>query len=254
MRLSPVPAIVIATLATPVLAAPPTITGGIAPAYFQGDYGTGHTTKIWYVPAYIQYRQQDWRMKLTVPYIRVESPGAVVSGGTVISPGGSQAATTHSGLGDVWLEGRYTIHGTGSGPDLVPYGKIKFGTASRSEGLGTGENDYEGGLGLEWTVGNSLFPFVNAGYRVVGKPVGWNLQDIYTYEGGATFGLGDSRYLTAMLSGRESVQPGGSAPLDALLAWDVLNTAGAGWQVYVDKGLSNGSPNFGVGVGVHTRF
>lgn len=256
MRLYIVPGILIATAAMPVFAASPktALTGGITPSYFQGDYGTGQTTRIWYLPAYLQYRQDDWRVKLTVPLIRVESPGAVVSGGAVIAPGANQPTTTHSGLGDIWLDGRYTVHGKGNAPDLVPYGKLKFGTASRSNGLGTGENDYEAGLGLEWTVGRTAFPFASAGYRIVGKPPGWNLRNIYTYEGGVTFGLRQSHYFTAMLSGRESAQPGSSAPLDALFAWDFVTRPGSGWQVYVDKGLSNGSPDFGVGIGVHTRF
>lgn len=256
MRPTVVPAVLIAYTVSPAYAATPktALTGGVTPSYFQGDYGTGQTTKIWYLPAYLQYRQDDWRVKLTVPLIRVESPGAVVSGGTVIAPGASQRTTTHSGIGDIWLEGRYTLHGTGSAPDLAPYGKIKFGTASRSNGLGTGENDYEAGLELDWVTDRTVFPYVSAGYRIVGKPPGWNLQDIYTYEAGTIFATGSSRYFTAMLSGRESMQPGGSAPLDALFAWDFLTRPGSGWQVYMDKGLSNGSPDFGVGIGVHTRF
>jgi hypothetical protein len=225
---------------------------GVQPSYFSGDYGTGQTTKIWYLPAYVQYRQSDFRLKLTFPYIRVDSSGAVVSGGTVIAAGGGPRVT-HSGMGDAWLEARYTIHGQDHGPDLVPYGKIKFGTASRADGLGTGENDYEAGLGLEWTF-HDTFPFARAGYRIVGNPPGSNLHDIAIYEVGSTFALNKTQFLTPMINGRESTVTGGTAPLDAILAWDYLWKPGTGIQLYVDKGLSNGSPDVGVGVGVHARF
>ena len=226
------------------------VTAGFEPSYFQGNFGTGQNIRIWYLPAYVQFKGQNARIKLTVPYLVVQSKGALVSGGTVVGKNTSNQTTTHSGLGDIWLSGHYTLRGNGRTPDLVPYAKIKFGTASRSEGLGTGENDYELGTGLDWTVGTAVFPFAHVGYRWVGSPPGITLRNIATYDAGSTFAVGNQNYLTLMFAGHQSEQAGFPSAADAIVAWNL----GSGFQVYFDKGLSNGSPNYGVGVGGQVNF
>ncbi len=251
---------------------------GVMPSYSEGDYGTSSTTKIEYVPTYFKYQADDLTLKLTVPYISVESAGALVSGGMVIgskptstfsststpAPGGgmvpatssSSKTTTESGLGDIWLEGRYRLHGTGYAPDFIPYMKVKFGTASLSKGLGTGANDYEGGLGLEWAIGTSTFPFLDAGYRVLGQPSGVNvtLHNIATYDAGVTVKVSDKNFLTGMYAGHQAAISGQADTADLIGSWNHMFNSRAGFQAFIDKGLSNGSPNYAVGVGVETRF
>lgn len=226
---------------------------GMQPSYFEGDYGTGKNVKITYVPFYLKYKQGDASFKVTIPYISVKSGGALVSGGTVI--GTSTTTGTRSGLGDIWLEGKYKLHtADGLVPNLVPYVKIKLPTASKSDGLGTGKTDYELGSGFEWTIGKSVFPFVKAGYRFVGKPSGKNLRNIVTYQAGSTFALAPRNYLTLMYSGREATQSGFSSASDVLIAWDFQVGKGTSLQLYGDKGLSNGSPDFGLGAGISVKF
>lgn len=234
------------------------LTLGVEPSYSEGKYGTSTDTKIFYLPFYAKYQDGDLGIKLTVPYISVESTGVVLSGGTVIGrkgkSGATASSTTESGLGDIWLEGRYRIHGAGGVPDFVPYAKVKFGTASSSQGLGTGENDYEGGLGLEWAVADNWFPFVTAGYRFVGSPSGLNLSDFATYDGGVIYRASHTDYVTAMFSGHGSAQAGTSAAADALVAWNHRMGSGIGLQAFLDKGLSNGSPSYNLGVGLEKHF
>lgn len=231
-----------------------TLTLGVQPSYFEGDYGTGTTTKITYVPVYAKYKTGNVSLKLTVPYISVESSGALVSGGTVIGTGTTGTTAHNSGLGDVWAEGRYKIHGTGDAPDVSPYVKVKFGTASRTKGLGTGENDYEAGLGFEWAVGKRTFPFLDAGYRLLGSPPGRNLRNIFTYDGGVTWKVDEKNFLTGMYSGHEASQVGFASSADAIVAWNHETRPGTGYQLYADKGLSNGSPNYGIGAGAYVRY
>jgi len=230
------------------------LTLGVTPSYYEGDYGTTTTTKIFYLPVWAKLQAGDLSLKLTVPYLSVQSAGALVSGGTVIGNGGNKTVTSNSGLGDVWAEGRYRFRGAGGMPDISPYMKIKFGTASYSNGLGTGQNDFEPGVGFEWAVGNVMFPFADVGYRVVGSPPGLALRDVATYDGGMTYKLDDRNFLTGMFAGHEATQPGFAGTADLLVAWNYYTRPGSGFQVYVDKGLSNGSPNYGVGGGVQTRF
>jgi hypothetical protein len=133
--------------------------------------------------------------------------------------------------------------------------KVKFGTASASEGLGTGQNDYEIGMGVNTTIGNNMFPFAHVGYRFVGSPPGQNLQNIATYDAGISVALTPRNILTTMYSGEQSEQPGYAGPSDAIIAWNYnVTVAGSGFQVYVDKGLSSGSANIGGGLGGQIVF
>lgn len=240
---------------------------GVAPSWSTGKYGGTTDTKIFYLPVYAKYQIDDLTLKLTVPYISVESTGGVVlSGGSVVSHPGrgvggggttvtTTAATTQRGLGDVWLEGRYRIHGSGGVvPDVVPYAKVKFGTASYSKGLGTGENDYEGGLGLEWVVARNWFPFVEGGYRVIGVPTGLQLDNFATYDAGVMYQVTDRNFLTAMFAGHRPAQAGGANAADAIVAWSYRSEGGLGLQVFLDKGLSDNSPDYALGASIEKRF
>lgn len=231
--------------------ATPSTTVGIMPSYFEGSFGTTGSTRIWYLPAYVDYRGSEFGFKATVPYLRVENQGALVSGGSVV--GTSQTQTTESGLGDIWLKGTYTLHGSDGRPDIVPYLKIKLGTASVSKGLGTGQDDVEEGVELDWTMGR-LFPFLTLGYREVGSSSAYALQNIVTYEGGGSYTLATSRFLTAMIAGHQSEQPGFAAAADLIVAWNFSPPKGTGYGFYVDKGLSSGSPDYGLGIGLQNRF
>ncbi len=232
----------------------PTITLGSTPSFFTGDFGTSTTTNIIYVPTYIKYKLDDISLKLTIPFIVVESNGAAVSGGTVIGTG-TGTSKTESGLGDIWLEGKYTLrHVLDTSFDLVPYAKIKFGTASHTKGLGTGENDYEFGMGVRTRFMGRWFPFGRVGYRFVGQPVGRLLDDILTYRAGVSYAMNRTNVLTVLFSGRQASQPGFSSAAEIIGAWDYRIQPDLGLQVFGDKGLSNGSPDYGVGGGLTYRF
>jgi hypothetical protein len=249
-------ALLASSVASPVWGAEQTssLSLGVQPSYFSGDYGTSTNTKITYVPVYAKYKTGNLNLKLTVPYISVESSGALVSGGTVIGSGTGSTVKRKSGPGDIWAEGRYRYRGTGNTPDVSPYAKIKFGTASRADGLGTGETDYEGGLDFEWAVGMDVFPFLEIGYRFVGSPPGKNLQNITTYDGGVTYKVDEVDFLTGIYSGHRSTETGFANASDLLVAWNHETRPGSGFQFYFDKGLSDGSPKYGVGAGAYVRF
>lgn len=238
--------------------ADPALTVGNSLSYFQGKFGTNDTIHYYYDATDIQYGDNDWRVKLTVPYISATGlpAGATLTGGSVVGGTGSTQTRSASGLGDVWLAGHYKVfQGSGLTPSVTPYIKVKFGTASVSNGLGTGKNDYEVGVGLQQIIGSSWFPFANLGYRVVGNPAGYNLRNIGIYQLGASYALSQKNIVTLMYSGSQAMVAGGSAPSDVILAWNYnLTPQGSGFQVYLDKGLSNGSANFGVGIGGQIVF
>ncbi|MGC8808503.1 MAG: hypothetical protein ACP5QB_13400 [Thiomonas sp.] len=239
--------------------ADPALTLGNTLSFFQGKFGTANTINIRYDATTIQYGDGNaWRVKLTVPYVSESGlpQGATVSGTTVVGAGGSSQTHSASGLGDVWLSGHYRIfQGQGLTPSITPYAKVKFGTASEANGLGTGKNDYEVGVGFQQIVGRNWFPFANLGYRFVGNPQGQHLRNISIYQVGASFVATPRNIVTLMYAGQQSQVSGGPAPSDAILAWNYnVTPAGSGFQVYLDKGLSNGSANFGIGIGGQVVF
>lgn len=231
---------------------------GNVPSDYQGRYGTHHTIGIFYDPTYLQYQTPGLRVKLTVPYISVSHlpVGAKLTNGTLSSHTQSRQTRSASGLGDIWLATHVTVlPERGLRPAIVPYFKVKFGTASASEGLGTGRNDYELGVGLNSTIGSNVFPFAHVGYRFVGSPPGQGLRNIATYDAGVSIATSARNVVTAMYAGAQSEQRGYAGPSDAILAWNYnVTAAGSGFQVYFDKGLSNGSAGLGGGVGGQVVF
>lgn len=62
--------------------APGRVTLGTGFEYAQGDYGSSFgDSEDWYVPFSLGYASGNWRVKVTVPYVRNTSPGNVLSGG-----------------------------------------------------------------------------------------------------------------------------------------------------------------------------
>lgn len=232
------------------------VTLGTSLNYSEGNYGQTETTRIWYVPANIIYRNNDLKLKLTIPYVSVESRGGVVVADGEVEEEEDAVATTKksmvSGMGDVRAEMRYAMHVLVGKLDIIPYGKVKLGTAE--PGLGTGENDYEAGLALEGVLNPIIFPFVQTGYRVVGDPQGKNYRNVTTYMAGSSFKLSTDHFVTAMISGRESLRPGNAALNSVVVAWNYAFRPGTGMQIYMDKGLTQTSPEFGVGLGLQYRF
>lgn len=247
-------------MSTAVVAqAAPQFTLGDLPSFYQGSFGTNSTLNIFYNATYLQYQTSQLRLKLTVPYLAVSGlpNGAVLSGGNVVSRKGATTQThSASGIGDIWLAAHYTaLPAQGLMPAIVPFAKVKFGTASASQGLGTGKNDYELGFGLDETIGTRIFPFAHVAYRFVGNPSGDDLRNIWTYNLGSSFAVDSHNILTGMFSGAQSEQPGFSGPADLIIAWNYnLTSSGTGLQLFVDKGLSNGSPDYGVGLGGQVVF
>ncbi len=228
------------------------------PAYYQGHYGTAHPVGILYDPTDIQYQRSPLRIKLSIPYVSVVNlpKGAWLSGADVVARTPGPGVRTASGLGDIWLAGHYTlIPERGLRPAWVPYVKIKFATARAAQGLGTGRNDYEAGLGLRTTIGANVFPFAHVGYRFVGSPPGVRLRDIATYDAGVSIATRARDVVTVFYAGAQSEQPGLAGPSDVIGAWNYrLTRAGSGLQVYLDHGLTSGSARLGGGLGVQWVF
>lgn len=218
--------------------------------YSSGEYGGTETIEDLYVPVIGSVNLGRISFELTVPYLTVTAP----AGTTITEPGGepvsgSGATTTESGLGDiiaaatlydVFYHSDYAI-----ALDLT--GKIKFGTADKDKGLGTGEQDY--------TLRADLYKFFDqftlmgsAGYKFRGDPADQDLENVFLGSIGGVFAPNDKSRFGVIYDYRESALLDGDAisEVSAFLSRNLNDSWGL--QFYAFTGFSASSPDWGGGV------
>lgn len=219
--------------------------------YSSGTYGATEKTKITYIPLIFKYEADRYFIRFAVPYLSIEAPtgGAILT----IGPDGqpireaSGARATNAGMGDVIVAAGYTVMDSGAGALLDVIGKIKFGTADETKGLGTGENDYS--AQLDWSQKLSGFTLLaTGGYRVYGDPPGTDFDNAF-------FGsLGGVRKFAPATSGglifdfRENIVAGTDSQRDVTAFVSHKIGKSRKLQGYASAGLSDASPDWGIGV------
>jgi hypothetical protein len=223
--------------------------------YSIGDYGLSDATQINYVPLIGTVDIDRWRLQLTIPYLHISGPPGIITG-----PDGNPIQTTDGtsdGLGDVLARASYLVPVRRLLPEswaMQPWvplvaliGLVKFPTASRSQGLGTGEFD----LGIEgelsWVLGD-LMPFASVGYRFLGSPPGTHLDNVLIAVGGAQYRVLPMLSAGLLLDYRQAptAVTGERLELVPYASWLVVPP----WTLdgYVSAGLAKGSPAVGVGI------
>lgn len=220
--------------------------------YSSGKYGGATSTEVLYIPVIGKIQYDKLFLKLTVPYIRVTSAGGVVRGMGMLKVPTSTKTSTQSGLGDVIASAGYSIVETDNLLlDLV--GNVKFGTADYNKNLGTGENDYSAQLDAYYQANKTTF-FATAGYKVVGAPVGIEVNNIAYGTLGISQKTGDKTSAGLMFDAAQgsSVLSPGTRELTVFVANRISNTLKI--QANLMKGFSDGSPDYGGGVMVTGYF
>ena len=112
---------------------PNKLTTSIGFDYSTGTYGGDIRTEIWFLPLQLKYETERTALKVTLPYVRIKGPAAVISigdGPIVIDPDSQAPITTESGLGDISLAGSYTlVQGYRPWPliDVTAKNKVSYG-------------------------------------------------------------------------------------------------------------------------------
>ncbi len=231
--------------------------------YSVGDYGTNKDTTIVYVPFTFGVRPVDtlW-ISLTVPYIYQNSQNVVVTGGGVATRKKATGkfaqpatATTESGLGDVLLKASYVLVDEKPFlPEIAPYVKIKFPTADKDRGLGTGEFDETVGIDLSKQLIGPLFGYVTVAYTFIGSPAGTDLHNSFGWSIGAAYTLIPSLSFFAFLDGSTAISPGEADPLELRVGAEYRLTRALKFTGAVTRGLSNGAADWGLSAALTLRF
>jgi hypothetical protein len=224
--------------------------------YSSGKYGTANTTEIWYVPVSGRLEKGDWQFKLTLPYVRMTSPsGGVIIGydgnGTPIRAGGG-TPVAEAGPGDVVASATYGLVAR-SDFLLDLTAKVKFGTASVSKGLGTGEHDMGAVLDAYFPLGRST-PFFSLGYKQPGDPTGQALRNTWQAGAGLAYKASDVWSMGGMFDWRSAASAAGDSQRDLMLY--AVYKAAPDWklQAYASKGFSDASADYGLGLMVSRDY
>ncbi len=256
MSISQTPALILlisSLLVAPAWANDTRLSMAVVPMYSSGDYGDPtSTTRMFNLPLLLKFKSGRFYAKFSVSLLAITTVD-YASSGTAQGNNSTNATTdTTSGLGDSWLTAKYRTHdGTGIVPDTTPYIKIKIATAGT--GLGSGYNDYEGGIELEWTLGERIFPFVDVAARRVADSSGTR-STMMIFDAGASFLVTDKTFISTYITQDQDVRVSGADPLDAIIAINYYYEPGNSLQAYLDKGLSTGSPDYAIGAGFEHRF
>lgn len=163
--------------------------GGFA---WSGDYGAMSKTTIDALLLSTRYKIGDLRLTATVPNMRIDSRGLVLTGvdgsPLVISPQSTGPRTIRGGWGDLTLGAAYLLTSERSrfGADLDFSFKLKVPTASDASRLSTGQKDYAFNVEASRPLGR-LVPFASVGYRVFGDLPTLRLKDGFAGSLGADY-------------------------------------------------------------------
>jgi hypothetical protein len=252
-------AIVAALLAVPcaaAVAADGVTTLGAGAEYSSGKYGGTEKTEIFYLPLTAKYETGPWILKATVPYIRITGPGNVVGAGAdrVTLPGAPGPRRTDSGLGDIVTSAFYNVMDERNGPFGLDLGaKVKFGTANKDKGLGTGKEDYSVQADAFKLLG-SVTAFGSLGYRRYGDPAGVDLRNVPYGSVGASYRQSADTSFGLAYDFRPRITNGGSRISEATAFVSQRVSRDAKLQLYAIKGFSDGSPDFGLGTVLNFTF
>ena len=240
-------------IAPAVLAADGEFSAGAGVDYSQGNYGTGSETKILSIPFMARYDSDPWKLKATIPYLRVTGQGDVIPGVGRTNQG-RRGETTESGVGDTVLAATYAVLSEPKsqfGLDVTA--KLKLPTGDEHRGLGTGSVDQtlQGEL---YKSLDRLTVFGAFGYTVFGHSDVVELKNAAHAEVGASTRINATDSVGASLYGRQAVVEGGEPQRELTVFWNRRVAKAQRLQAYFLLGLADGSPDVGLGVSALFSF
>lgn len=227
--------------------------GGGSFSYLRGDYGQEQDSEIYYTALTVKRYFTRGDLTVTIPYLKMPTEGVTFVGGELEATGTGGGG---SGLGDILLKGRYyAVEQAGLLPFIDLVGSLKFPTAARDKGLGTGEFDFTILTELAWRLGDSPWvALAELGYTLVGRPAGLDARNRWLYSLGLAYELDAKTTLSSYLDGRTAIFPGNEDPLSILLVGQYKFRPDLRLDAMMEFGLTDGAPDFGFSVGLRRRI
>lgn len=247
--------------------------------FFSGDYGTDNTIRSLYLPLVVTWLPTErLNLGIEIPFIYQSSSAVTtglyrsgtmmvqategdsggngnIGGNTLQQPRDSTSSTSSvSGLGDIILRLGVIAHFEDEKtPQLRPSLFLKCPTAKVSDNLGTGEYDFGAGLEASKWIGN-LYLNGEGFYVWQGKAEGFGLKDYLSLSGSVGYLL--TANLEPMLiikkESAPSIYSGDLLEVRARLLF--LLSEKTSLDLFLSKGLSTSSPDYGGGLTVSYSF
>jgi hypothetical protein len=229
--------------------------------YTRGDYGTGVETSSWYIPFSLGYSAGEYALSVTVPYVSVSGSPEVSGGGSVSVSGRGRGTHTSqlttsgterndAGLGDVLFSASYRLQQqTHERPLVTLTGKVTLGTADEDKNLGSGANDYA--VQLEMAKG-PVDGYI--GYLMLGDTTAVNYKDIYYGAIAYSVTMSQIWQMRTEYYTEQEVVSGVEPEREFTIAFSRPLSPMRNIKLYLIKGLSDSSPDWGAGVMVSSQF
>jgi outer membrane putative beta-barrel porin/alpha-amylase len=227
--------------------------------YDQGDFGGSEQTRTLFVPVTFKYLSDKFDIGLTTGYVRVDSAGGVtLVEGQPTASNQTGARRVDEGLADTVLKVRWFAFDDPGLPSLLPsltpLGKIKFPTGDEDKGLSTGEFDF--GFGLEWDkqLPRDFFLYGDFTFTIMGDQPHQNFHDRPTVSFGAGRRFTPALTASAFVEWRRAIVSSAvdSVELGGIVTYKFTPTLSL--SPIVTAGLTNGAPDFSVGMELAWKF
>lgn len=239
----------------------------IGSEYSSGSYNTGSPIRTVYMPLIVSwYPNKSFDVSIELPFIYQSSSQvttsiyqvaeAPASSESVARRGGAGGAfgtgradsTAVSGLGDIILRGGYIPFFEN---DFIPQVRtslfVKTPTASVSDGLGTGEFDFGGGLDLSKWFGN-MHLAGEALYIYQGRVSDFGLKNYVSYSGTVGYQLTQNFHPMLVVKGATapSIYSDDLLEVRGRLLWNLSQTTAV--DLFASRGISSSSPDYAGGL------
>ncbi len=159
-----------------------------------------------------------------------------------------------SGIGDTCIGASYRIvEEFASRPEMSLLASVKIPTADKEKGLGTGEIDYQVGIGASkdigrWTVDGEV------SYTLYGDPEEYNLDNTLSGSAGVATEILPGLETSFLVYGGQpaSAESDSELALELGLSYDFDQFGVV--SAFINRGLADGSPDWGIGIGYTFTF
>jgi hypothetical protein len=168
--------------------------------FASGDFGADANTSIQSYALGVRARTGNWRFTGSLPWMRIRSNATFFTGidstPVLVAPRSPRGRATARGFGDLTLGTSYSFAPGGGGTELEVSGRVKLDTASQNTMLSSGERDYALGLQAIHPIGR-FAPFASVTYRILGDTRDYQLHDGFAASAGSSFSIGSRGLLLA---------------------------------------------------------
>lgn len=255
--------------------------------YSKGDYGELTDTKVVSAPISLKYSKDNFSIRVSVPYVRIDGPGSLIqtpegrdggsdsggrtdnsgpgsansgsgsgSGGSgdveVDNSGGAPVSSRRSGFGDVVIASTYSFD-LGNDFYIDATGKVKLPTASKSKRLGTGKIDVTAALDFVKEFGPTTL-YVHGRRKFAGNSMTVALRDTWGAGAGASVRAASGVTVGADYDWQQSSIVGNKASSE-VTGWASFRLAkGFNMSVFGSTGLNSNSTDFAGGLTLSIRL